>query len=282
VEPSRSSFKDSKVIVSLLLASGFHVEGNRVPHTCQTTFLTKIAKQLIEIRDFYQASNSTLTPDRLNIMPLCQYNNRIAYADPFLRPVFTVVDPVHLVGRKRWDEHRSGSSCSNCPASPSAFLHASEISESDAKYEITTDVPGVKLADLSVTVDQSGPHPVLQITGTRRRAAQRAHSAAASHQNEETKNDGEPESSLAKFEKRFLIKDATADFENMTASLSHGVLVVSVPKVAKATKSNIVVTITEERTADSAEDLGFVDVANDTTTVETVDEEKEKVRSADA
>jgi HSP20 family molecular chaperone IbpA len=253
------------------------VEGNRVPDAKK--LFSQIAKLLIEIRDFYQTSNSTLTQDRLSTMPLCQYNNRIAYADPFLRPVFTVVDPVHLAGRKRWDARRSGLSC---PASPLTFLHASEISESDAKYEITTDLPGVKLADLSVTVDQSGPHPVLTIKGTRRRAVQRVHSAAASEENEETKNDAEPESSLATFEKRFLIKDATADFENMTASLSHGVLVVSVHKVAKATKPNIVVTITEEKTADSAEDLGFVDVANDTTAVETVDEEKEKVRLADA
>jgi HSP20 family molecular chaperone IbpA len=217
-------------------------------------------------------------------MALCGYNRRITLSDPFLHPIFTLVDPIRLAGTKRWNDGSewekkewSGKKSRACSRSTAGLLwpmQASEINESDTKYEICVDLPCVKLADLSVTVDQSGSHPVIQITGSRRRMIAESKKDSMSENEEVSTKDTEPELSVTKFEKRFMIEDSNANFENMSANLSHGVLVVSVPKKAKATKPKIVIDITEEKAPDS-QDLGFVDLAKENTSVETVDEKND-------
>jgi HSP20 family molecular chaperone IbpA len=223
------------------------------------------------------------TPDIFIIMTLCGYNKLINLSDPILHPIFTLADPIRLAGTKRWNDGwelekkwggKKSRVCSSSSASSFWPMQASEINESDTKYEISMDLPGVKLADLSVTVDQSGRHPVIQIAGSRRRMVAESKKGTANENEEASAKDTEPEMSVAKFEKRFMIEDANADFEKMTANLSHGVLVVSVPKKAKATKPKIVIDITEEKAPDS-QDLGFVDLAKENTSVETVDDKNE-------
>jgi HSP20 family molecular chaperone IbpA len=76
------------------------------------------------------------------------------------------------------------------------------------------DVPGVKTNDLTVKVDQNGKNPVLHVAGRRRSFV------------ESDDDEGAP------FEKSFSMDDR-ANFDNMTANLSHGVLVVNVPKTVK-------------------------------------------------
>jgi ABC-type multidrug transport system fused ATPase/permease subunit/HSP20 family molecular chaperone IbpA len=103
-----------------------------------------------------------------------------------------------------------------------ATWQPSELREFDSNYQITMDLPGVRSNDLTVRVDQSGSKPLLNISGRRRSFVE----------NEED----EPA-----FETSFSMDD-NVNFGNMTANLSHGVLVVNVPKNVKP---EIVVPINE-------------------------------------
>lgn len=76
--------------------------------------------------------------------------------------------------------------------------------EQDDKLDISIDVPGVRISDLNVTVDDQ----VLTICGTR-------------------------QSSGLKFSRQFALDVSIVDADNVCANLVDGVLTITVPKVAK-------------------------------------------------
>lgn len=83
-----------------------------------------------------------------------------------------------------------------------------EINETDDKYQIAVDVPGIKAGDMKVNVENEGR--VLHIAGGRK-----------------VVRDGS--TSETKFDKRFTI-GKNVDIDKMTANLSDGVLVLTAPK----------------------------------------------------
>jgi HSP20 family protein len=109
-----------------------------------------------------------------------------------------------------------------------------EITESDTKYQVAVDVPGIKLSDMNIQIEQHGTQPVLHISGTRK------------VERMPNKDQEQKESYIAetKFEKRFTI-GTNVDIERMTANLSDGVLVLSAPKKEKTEKPTITIPITE-------------------------------------
>ena len=92
-----------------------------------------------------------------------------------------------------------------------------EIMDDEKKFQISVDVPGVKLEDIKVSVDES--ENVLSISG------QRA-SISDSHK------------FTSKFSQSFSL-DPAVDVEKLTASLNHGVLIVSAPKDFKRVEQAI-------------------------------------------
>lgn len=86
-----------------------------------------------------------------------------------------------------------------------------EINESDDKYEIAVDVPGVEASDMTVNLEHEGK--VVHISGGRK----------------VVKDDMVTET---KFEKRFTI-GTNVDVTKMSAHLADGVLVLSAPKKQK-------------------------------------------------
>lgn len=83
-----------------------------------------------------------------------------------------------------------------------------EVNESNDKYRIAVDVPGIKASDMSVELEDNGK--VLRISGGRKLV-----------------KDGE--TSETKFVKRFTIGN-NIDIDNLSANLSDGVLVLTAPK----------------------------------------------------
>lgn len=98
-----------------------------------------------------------------------------------------------------------------------------EINESDGKYQIAVDVPGVKASDMTIHLENDGR--VLKIAGGRKI----------------TRNN---EVSETKFEKRFMIGD-NVDTDKIQANLADGVLVLTAPKLEKKEKPNTTIPITE-------------------------------------
>jgi ATP-binding cassette, subfamily C (CFTR/MRP), member 1 len=92
------------------------------------------------------------------------------------------------------------------------FLEQSEIIETDTKYQVLVDIPGVRAEDLTVKVDQNGTKPVLRVSGRRRGYIK----------------PGKRDAEL--LEKTFEM-EPDADVSRMSALVSNGILVVSVPKV---------------------------------------------------
>jgi HSP20 family protein len=103
-----------------------------------------------------------------------------------------------------------------------------EINESETKYQVAVDVPGINPSDLTVNIEQHGSQPVLHVSGSRK----------FEHKPAEDDKDKTAFVSETKFEKRFTI-GSNVDVENMTASLAHGVLVLSAPKKDKNEKQVI-------------------------------------------
>jgi HSP20 family protein len=98
-----------------------------------------------------------------------------------------------------------------------------EINETDDKYQIAVDVPGVKAGDMSVQLENDGK--VLHISGGRK--------IVKDNTITETK-----------FEKRFTI-GTNVDMQKVTANLADGVLVLSAPKIEKKEKPVMNIVITE-------------------------------------
>lgn len=98
-----------------------------------------------------------------------------------------------------------------------------EINESDGKYQIAVDVPGVKASDMTVKLEEDGK--VLHISGGRK-----------------VEKDGMI--TETKFEKRFTIGD-NVDKEKLTANLADGVLTLTAPKIEVQKPEPMTIAITE-------------------------------------
>ena len=90
-----------------------------------------------------------------------------------------------------------------------------EILNDDAKFEVAVDLPGVKMDDISVKLDNS----ILSISGVREAS-------------------GESYRFTSKFSQSFSL-DPSVDIESFTANLKDGVLVVSAAKDLKRLEQNI-------------------------------------------
>lgn len=109
-----------------------------------------------------------------------------------------------------------------------------EISDNDEHFKISLDVPGVKLEDIHVSIEDDS---VLSITGHRR-----------VDQNKE----GESHSYSSQFMQSFSI-DPTVVKEKFTANLKDGVLVISAPKDLKKMEDKIRKIPITEAAADETE-----------------------------
>ena len=98
-----------------------------------------------------------------------------------------------------------------------------EITESEGKYQIAVDVPGVKASDMTIQLENEGR--VLHISGGRKITKENAVSET-------------------KFEKRFTIGN-NVDTTKLSANLADGVLVISAPKLEKKVKPDTTIKITE-------------------------------------
>jgi len=98
-----------------------------------------------------------------------------------------------------------------------------EINETDDKYSIYMDVPGVKASDITAQLEHDGK--VLHVSGGR-------------------KIEKEGTTTEVKFEKRFTIGQ-NIDATKVTADLSDGVLTLSAPKIKKAEPEPMKIQITE-------------------------------------
>jgi HSP20 family molecular chaperone IbpA len=98
-----------------------------------------------------------------------------------------------------------------------------DILEDDQKFELAIDVPGVRLEDISVTLEQGGK--LLKIGGFRRH-----HRQSYSLSSTNGKRQNYVDSSF-KFDQMFTLDDTIVDIKNIEVTLSNGVLVVTVPKL---------------------------------------------------
>ena len=105
-----------------------------------------------------------------------------------------------------------------------------EIHEDDHKYSIAIDVPGVKVDDMEIKLEDNGR--VLHLSGGRK--------VKKGDQVSETK-----------FVKRFTIGE-NVDTEKLTANLANGVLEVTAPKKVPTKKEAQVIKITQGPTAAAA------------------------------
>jgi Molecular chaperone (small heat shock protein) len=87
-----------------------------------------------------------------------------------------------------------------------------EVTENDKQYQLAIDVPGVKLKDIEIELEQDR---VLRISGGRK-----VH---------KTDDDGTVSTSESKFEKRFVM-DQSIDTSKVSANLQDGVLTITAPK----------------------------------------------------
>lgn len=92
-----------------------------------------------------------------------------------------------------------------------------EITNNDHKFELAIDVPGVKLEDIHVSVEDNGQ--LLTVSGQRG-----------------SKSEGYNYSS--RFSQSFAL-DATVELDNISASLDNGVLIVTAPKDVKKLEQNV-------------------------------------------
>lgn len=95
-----------------------------------------------------------------------------------------------------------------------------EIVDNDEKFQVAIDVPGVKMQDIDITLEDDGT--ILSIYGERK-SWNEANAAVTSS---------------AKFIKSFSL-DPTVDVEKFTANLQNGVLIVSAPKEMKRVQERI-------------------------------------------
>jgi HSP20 family protein len=104
-----------------------------------------------------------------------------------------------------------------------------EITDNETQVQIAMDVPGVKMEDIDVSLEDN----VLTIRGQR-------DVAARSESKDDTMSSSSSSSSLTKkFSQSFSLNDPTIVVEKITASLENGVLIVAAPKDIKRIEENI-------------------------------------------
>merc|ERR1712232_623128 len=110
-----------------------------------------------------------------------------------------------------------------------------EIVDNEEKFQVSIDVPGVKMEDIHVSLEDNA---ILQIKGSRA-----------------VGGDGNY-SYTSQFSQSFSV-DPTIDVEKFSASLNNGVLVISAPKDLKKIEDNIrkipITEATERTTTDESE-----------------------------
>lgn len=102
-----------------------------------------------------------------------------------------------------------------------------DIQESDTRFQLFVDLPGVDPAAVDITLDNG----VLSISGNR-------HAVAAS--DDEQPITRRNERGQGRFYRRFILPD-TVDADNVKAEGKNGVLEISIPKQAKAQPRRITV-----------------------------------------
>jgi HSP20 family protein len=128
------------------------------------------------------------------------------------RPSGVFLDPFRMVDELlRWDPFRSGEMYG---AGGMEFMPSFEVKESKEEYVIRGDLPGVKDADLDISVTGN----VIQISGRRE---------------QESRQEGDRyhtvERSYGQFTRAFSLPDG-ADTDHVSAELKDGVLAVRIPK----------------------------------------------------
>ena len=111
--------------------------------------------------------------------------------------------------------------------SASGYAPKFDMRENDSQYVIVADVPGVKTEDLNIDVKDD----VLTVSGSRE-----------SKQTKETETVHQTERSHGNFERTFTLGNKV-DAAKIGASLSDGVLTVTLPKTAESTPRKIPVTV---------------------------------------
>lgn len=138
------------------------------------------------------------------------FNNR--YEDPFPQD-FMIMPVIPRLDRRAF------------PVDKDMILHTSspgyEIhrDDTDGKYQISVDVPGIQASDLNVQVENDGT--VLHISGGRNVVAE----------------DGKSKTTM-KFTKRFTI-GSDMDMPKMTANLANGVLTLTAPVKEKQPRPDV-------------------------------------------
>ena len=132
-----------------------------------------------------------------------------------------------------------------------------KVTDTDDKFEVTVDVPGVKPEDIHVTFDESNGS-VLSIWGSRA-----------------STDEDEREAFACQFAQSFSM-DPSVDVKKLTANLKNGVLVVTAPKDLKQIEENVrkipVMVASEE---DASMDTPTPDTQEEQTTRTTVEEDVE-------
>jgi HSP20 family protein len=103
-----------------------------------------------------------------------------------------------------------------------------EIRESEDKYHLQVEMPGIKASDVNVELEDNGR--VLHISGSRKRETEDEH--------------GNRSFSSSRFDRRISIGD-NVDAEKMTGNLQDGILSIEAPKKEKKEKSVFKIPITE-------------------------------------
>ena len=141
--------------------------------------------------------------------------------------------------------------CNVRERSPNApmWRSASHINENDNDISISLDVPGIKVSDLTVNVEDR----ILTVSGHR----------AINHGSPESKNRS------WKFLRQFAVDTSAVDVSKLSANLNNGVLTISVPKVAQKKSEPITIAISEESpsaatTSDNVPSVGADDVTTTT------------------
>jgi HSP20 family protein len=94
-----------------------------------------------------------------------------------------------------------------------------EVHENDKQFQLTIDVPGVKMSDMNISLEDDR---VLHISGGR--------------EVHKTEDDGTVTKSQSKFEKIFRMDDSV-DTAKVTANLQNGVLTITAPKLVEKLKT---------------------------------------------
>lgn len=131
-------------------------------------------------------------------------------------------DPWSLVNRLQGDIDRlvkqpSWRDDDGTTSATTEWVPAVDIKEEDERFVILADVPGVNPEEIEITMEDG----VLSLAGNRQAESRTEHEGYR-----------RVERVTGRFYRRFTLPD-TADAEAIEARFNHGVLVVSIPKLAK-------------------------------------------------